>query len=262
MTTSAAEIPRVEIDGTPASQAQLRAVALNGYGHFTAMQVRGRRVRGLRQHLVRLDTAHRELFGTGLDGAAIREHIRHALGDDIEDASVRVVVHEGQDEPAVMVTVRPPQPMADGAWKLRSVPYQRSIAHIKHANDFGQTYYRKLALAAGFDEALLTGQDGIISEGSITNIGFFDGTAITWPAAPALSGITMQLIEPRLAWHGLPSRSGHVRLSDLRSVAGAFVTNSRGVAPVGQVDDIPVPVDAELMRTLTEIYESATWDEI
>jgi len=252
----------VEVDGAPASQAQLRAAALSGYGHFTAMQVRDRRVRGLRQHLVRLDGANRELFGIGLDGAAVREHIRHALGEDIIDASIRVVVLEAQDMPSVMVTVRPPAFMAEGAWRLRSVPYQRSIAHIKHASDFGQSYYRRLALASGFHEALLTGQDGIIAEGAITNIGFFDGTAITWPAAPALRGITMQLIEPRLAWHGLPSRSCHVRLSDLRSVAGAFVTNSRGVAPVGQVDDVAVPVDADLMRTLAEIYDSAGWDEI
>lgn len=259
---SAAGMPRVEINGTPASQAQLRGAALSGYGHFTAMQVRGRRVRGLRQHLVRLDTANRELFGAGLDGAAVREHIGHALGDDVADASIRVIVHDAEDGPSVMVSVRPPQAMHEGAWKLRSVPYQRSIAHIKHFSDFGQAYYRRLALSSGFDEALLTGQDGLISEGAITNIGFFDGTAITWPAAPALRGITMALIEPRLAWHGLPSRSCHVRLSDLRSIAGVFVTNSRGIAAVGQVDDLAVPVDTDLMRTLAEAYESAGWDEI
>jgi hypothetical protein len=35
---------------------------------------------------------------------------------------------------------------------------------------------------AGFDDALLTGPDGVISEGAITNIGFFDGN--TWHTIP------------------------------------------------------------------------------
>src|SRR6266704_6014838 len=108
MATHAAGLPRIEIDGASASAEQLRAAALGGYGHFTAMQVRGGRVRGLDRHLARLDAANREVFGAGIDAAAVTEHIRHALGDDISDASVRVYVQEADGSPAIMVTVRPP----------------------------------------------------------------------------------------------------------------------------------------------------------
>lgn len=262
MTAFAAGAPHIEIDGAPASAEQLSAVALSSYGHFTAMQVRGRRVRGLRLHLARLDTANRELFGVALDGARVREYIGRALGSDITDASVRVHVIESPGEPTVMITVRPPGGMGDGPWKLRSVPYQRAVAHIKRVSDFGQAYYRSQALAAGFDEALLTAPDGIISEGAITNAGFFDGTHVIWPAAPVLSGITMQLIESRLASFALPSRRCHVRLSDLGSFAAVFVTNARGIAPVSQVDDTPLVVDDTLMTTLSEVYASVPWDDI
>jgi branched-subunit amino acid aminotransferase/4-amino-4-deoxychorismate lyase len=250
---------RVEIDGAAATADQLRARLLAGYGHFTAMQVRNRGVQGLDLHLARLDAANRELFGPGLDTVQVRAHILHALGDDTSDASVRVYVHEAPGGPSVMVTVRPPGGMPAGPWRLRSVPYQRSLAHIKHIGDFGQGYYQRLAHRGGFDEALLTGPDGIISESTTTNIGFLDGTGIVWPGAPALAGITMQLLDRGLAGHGLTSRRAQVRLADLGSFAAAFVTNSRGIAPVGQIDDLALTVDPALMSTLARAHGSAPW---
>ena len=252
----------IEIDGRAVTVAQLGAAAPAGYGHFTAMQVRNGRVRGLGLHLARLDAANKEMFGAALDTAAVAGHIRHALGEQTRDASVRVYVYEAPDGPAVMVTVRPPGTMAPDVWRLQTVPYQRSLAHIKHIGDFGQGYYSRLAHANGFDEALLTAPDGIICEGSITNIGFSDGTGVLWPEAPALAGITMQILERALAERGVPIRHAPVRVSDLGSFAGAFVTNSHGIAPVGQVDDLTLPVDEALMSVLTRAYESAGWDQI
>jgi branched-subunit amino acid aminotransferase/4-amino-4-deoxychorismate lyase len=255
-------MPRIEIDGRSATAEQLSSVALDSYGHFTAMQVRGRRVRGLDLHLARLDAANKELFGAGLDPARIRDHIRHALGTQTSDASVRVYVREAPGGSSVMVTVRPPGGMPAAPWRLQTVPYQRSVAHIKHLADFGQTYYQRLVRSNGFDEALLTSPDADICEGSITNIGFFDGTGVVWPAAPVLRGITMQLLEPRLADCGLPSRSAPIRLADLGSFAAAFVTNARGIAAVGQIDDRAFSVDPDLMKALAQAYESVGWDDI
>jgi branched-subunit amino acid aminotransferase/4-amino-4-deoxychorismate lyase len=260
--TAAADLLRIEIDGEPASVDQLRSAALSGFGHFTAMQVRDHKVRGFRHHLARLDAANRELFGAKVDEQVLRARISHALGDDVTDASVRVYLHEAADAPALMVTVRPPGGMQSGPWRLRSVPYQRPVAHIKHTADFGQRYYQRLAHAAGYDEALLAGPDGIISEGSITNIGCFDGHRVIWPAAPALRGITMQVVEPALARRGVPSVLAHIRVADLRSFASVFVTNARGVAAVGVVDDQSLPVDQDLMRTLTESHDATPWDPI
>jgi branched-subunit amino acid aminotransferase/4-amino-4-deoxychorismate lyase len=253
--------PRIEIDGRDPTAEQLRAFALGSYGHFTAMQVRNCRARGLDLHMARLAAASREVFDAALDAAAVRDHIRHALGDT-GDASVRVYVCELGDRPSVIVTVRPPGGMPEGPWKLQSVPYQRPLAHIKHVGDFGQGYYQRLARRNGFDEALLTGLDAVIAEGSITNIGFCDGTSITWPAAPSLAGITMQLLTRQLPGTGLTSRRARVRVPDVGSFAGAFVTNARGIAPVGQIDDHVLAVNAKLMTTLTGAYRSASWDPI
>jgi branched-subunit amino acid aminotransferase/4-amino-4-deoxychorismate lyase len=253
---------RVEIDGQPAGPDLLRLQALGGYGHFTAMQVRDRRTRGLDLHLSRLDAANRELFGTGLDGERVRAYIRHALGDDIADASVRVYAFESGDEVPVVVTIREPQEPPEVPQRLRSVPYQRPVAHIKHLGGFGQTYYRRRVEAEGYDEALLTGPGGVIAEGGITNIGFWDGSTVVWPAAPALAGITMQLVNRALDARGEPARRRPVHLRDVPSFAAAFVTNSHGVAAVDRIDHVSVPVAPGLMKTLVDSYDSTPWDRI
>lgn len=254
----------IEYNGAAPTADQLRALALNGYGHFTAMQVRDNQVRGLDLHLARLDQATAELFGTVLDRAAVRDHIRHALRTaTVSAASVRVYVQrpDADQPPSVLVIVRPPGGLR-AEFRLESVPYQRSVAHIKHLQDFGQAYYGQLAGQHGFDDALLTGPDGLISEGAMTNIGFFDGTGVVWPAAAMLSGITMQLLQRGLADRSVRSRHSPVRLADLGSFATVFVTSARGIAPVTQVDDRKLPVDREFMALLADTYQSASWDLI
>src|SRR5262245_33519000 len=95
-----------EIDGRPAAAADLHVLATVNYGHYTTMQVRGRRVRGLGLHLARLDAATRELFGAPLEHGRVRERLRHAL--DRDDASVRITVFGRAGEPALLVSVSEP----------------------------------------------------------------------------------------------------------------------------------------------------------
>jgi branched-subunit amino acid aminotransferase/4-amino-4-deoxychorismate lyase len=251
----------IEIDGRAVTDQPLLGLA--PYGHFTAMQVRGRRTRGLDLHLRRLDAAGRELFDAGIDAGEVLERIGHALGD-VEDASVRVymLAREPGKGPSTVVTVRPPGGMPEAPLRLESVPYQRTVPHVKHVGDFGQTYYRELAQRHGRDDALLTAPDGSIAECGIANIAFVDETGIVWPDAPALAGITMQLVEPRLEAAGLPSRRAPVHLADLPSFRCAFVTNARGIAPVARIDDVGSPVDTELMDAVRAVYDAVPWDPI
>lgn len=257
-------IPRIEIDGGAATAEQLAYPAVVNYGHFTAMQVRSGAVRGLALHLSRLDAATRELFGTRLDGGLVRARIRHALSTDMLDASVRVSVFQPQDgeRPSVMVVVRPPGEPPAAAQRLTAVPHERPAAHLKHAGTFGLIWHGRAAERAGFDDALLTGPGGVISEAAIANIGFFDGKAVIWPDAPALAGITMQLAAAALAGRGTPSRRATVHLADLSSFRAVFVTNSLGIAPVGQIDDQVLPADPGFIGNLSEAYDSVPWDQI
>lgn len=173
--------PHIEFDGRPATEETLRIPALYGYGHFTALQVRDGRTRGLALHLARLDAANRELFVLPLDGDRVRELIRHALdGAGRRDASVRVngYLPPGATRTTLMVTVREPAVPPSGARSLMSAPYARTAPHIKRPGEFGQTYYGMLAGRAGFDEALLTAPGGVVTEGrSPTSV---SGTGSRW----------------------------------------------------------------------------------
>ncbi|MBM9507097.1 aminotransferase class IV [Actinacidiphila acididurans] len=257
--------PLIEVDGTPAT-AQSLAPALSGYGHFTAMQVRGGRVRGLAFHLRRLDEATRELFGAGLDGDLVRDRIRHALAArGSADASVRVNVYqpaEGPGRPVTVVTVREPGEMPQGPQRVKSVPYLRPAAHLKHVGGFGQAYWGRRVAADGYGEALLVGPGGEIAEGAITNIGFIDGGTIVWPDAPHLSGITQQILHAALTAAGISQEPRHILLPDVPTYRGAFLTNSRGIARVAEIDGVPLPTDGPLLARVATLYEAAPWDAI
>jgi branched-subunit amino acid aminotransferase/4-amino-4-deoxychorismate lyase len=233
------------------------------------MQVRGFRTRGLDFHFARLDSATRELFGVGLSSDRVRDYLHQALGKDTPDASdashasVRInVFSPAEQEISVLVSVRPPQAMQSGPWSLRTVPYQRPFAHLKHVGGFAQGHYRNLVAESGFDEALLVSSDGTIAEGAITNIGFVSGESVIWPDAPMLHGIGMQVLERELARAGISSLRQRITTNDLTHFDAVFVTNSRGSAVVDRIDEQNVPVDAPFLAKVLGLFEAAPWDRI
>lgn len=249
---------RIEIDGRRPSAEELWAIA-SAHGHFTAMQVRAGRTRGLDLHLARLEAANDELFGAPLDRDAVRGLVRHALAS-IEDASVRVYVFESAERPVTMVTVKEPGGVSTPQ-RVQSVTYQRPDAHLKHLST-GQGYYARVARRNGFDDALLTGPDGTVSESTVANVGFLTGSGVVWPDAPQLHGITMQLLERSLHDLGIPSRRAPVRVQDIASFEGAFLSNSRGIAAVTLVDRVSLPMEDERMEAIADAYASVPWDAI
>ncbi|MFF8836875.1 aminotransferase class IV [Streptomyces sp. NPDC015130] len=246
----------VEVDGAPAADPELLATLVSGFGHFTAMQVRDGRVKGLGLHLGRLDRATRELFGEELPGDRVRALLAGAVeASGRRDCSARVYVHDGV---RLTVVVREPAPDGPGApQRLMSVDYLRPAAHLKHLGGFGQSYHGEAARRAGYDEALLTSSGGDVAEGAVTNIAFWDGTSVVWPSAPSLRGITMALLEGPLGSVRRP-----VTLADLGAYRAAFVTNSRGIAPVSGIDTVDYAVDEELMARVHAAYAAVEWDAL
>ena len=249
---------RIEIDGFPPTAEALWSTA-SAFGHFTAMQVRGGRTRGLELHLRRLEAANQQLFGADLDAERIRHLVRRALGERM-DASVRVYIFESDGEPVTMVTVKEPAQLATPQ-RLRSVEYQRPDAHLKHLAT-EQGYHSRFARRSGFDDALLTAADGRVSESATANVAFFDDDGVVWPEGRFLHGITMQLLERALPEAGVPSSRSPIRLVDLSSFQGAFVTNARGVAPLSQIDSRRLGTDPARMRAIGDVYASLPWDPL
>ena len=259
-------VDRCELNGAAASAADLRALATTNYGHFTAMNIELGGVRGLDFHLARLDGATRELFGQPLEGTLVRRYMRSALGGSDGAASMRVNVfsralhRDRMAEPAspdVVVAVAPPRRIETTPVRLKSFRHERVLPHVKHVGTFGLFHFRRLAQLDGFDDALFVDASGAVSEASIWNVGFFDGRGIVWPDAPALRGISMQLLQKGLGERGVPSGAHRVAHGDIGAFRSAFLTNSScAVRPIAEIDGVRFAVDPALTAMLEACYAS------
>ncbi|WP_428310282.1 aminotransferase class IV family protein [Hydrocarboniphaga sp.] len=265
--------PLIEINGTPASVETLSA-ALPNYGHFTSMQVRDGGVRGLVLHLLRLQQATRLLFGSELDPAQVlvwlQQALRHAGSEAIAASSVRVNVfaaqfnreRPGAPQPVeVMITVGAPWLAPAQSIRVQAQAYRRDLPQVKHVGTFGLFRQRQLALQAGYDDALFVDELGRISEGSVWNVGFWDGARVIWPQAEMLDGVSQQLLKVALNAAGVEQQAREVRLADLGGMQAAFSCNSTGVGTaIVAIDQWRFVEDGALTARLQAAYESVAVD--
>jgi branched-subunit amino acid aminotransferase/4-amino-4-deoxychorismate lyase len=256
------EVMTLWVDGQDADAAALAIPSLKNFGHFTSMQVRRGRVRGLHNHLRRVDAAHRELFGRGLDAGLVRA--RWALAAARQpDAYLRATFYDTPDgRTHDFVALRPPLNLAQAPQRLRSVSYVRLLPHLKHVGTFAQIYYGQQAERDGYDDALLTTGEGAIAETTIANIGFVAGRRVVWPAAPVLHGIGQQLLEDALPASGLPHERRPVYLADLPAFDGAFTVNSTGVVPVAQIDGHVFAQPGAVIAEIIKAHAGLPWEQL
>jgi branched-subunit amino acid aminotransferase/4-amino-4-deoxychorismate lyase len=247
----------VEVNGHEPSDEAIALLDHEGWGHFTAMQVRNGATRGLDLHLARLVAAHWDIYGSPLDGGIVSAHIRHALSGR-SDASVRVYGYWA----GVIITVRGPREMPERPHSMTAQHFQRPLARLKHVGSWGQGRFHDLATAAGFDEGLLTDETGRISEGTNTNVGFWRDGSVVWPAAPKLDGITMLVLQSQLTLSGVPQIEAVVRLQDLAAYQGMILCNSRGWAPVTRVDDMSIGQTDAFTEAISTAFDRCPLDQI
>lgn len=241
----------VHHNGVPASATDLAPLAFAGYAHFTAMQVRGGRIRGLDLHLERLRDASKRLFDHALDDAQVRAYLRAAVDVGPADLSLTATVHSPAGEfvvadpatpPDVLVRTGPPSSGPDGPLALMSVSHERDLPSIKHVGEIAKTFHLRRAVAQGFDDAVFVDRHGRLSEGTIWNLAFWDGSTVVWPSAELLSGTTMGIVQRQLDRLGIPQRVEEVTRDRLAALDGAVVMNSwnPGIA-VSRIDHVTFP---------------------
>lgn len=255
----------VLVDGEPVSEGDLTYLALANYGAYTSFRVEQGGVRGLDLHLARLDASALELFGEGVGEARLRELMRSAA-EGRGDCWLRVSLFSPEvwprtpswsGRPKVMIGAFPPPPPLAESLRLQVQTYGREAAHLKHTANFGLIRARRLARAAGFDDAVFADGDGRISEGSLWNIGFVRGGEVIWPEAPMLTGVTLTLLQRGLEARGVPVRVEPVRLDALPRFDGAFICNSATPAcPVASIGDQTFDPDAVPLEALKAIWAS------
>lgn len=255
----------VHRNGRPATTAELAPLAFAGYAHFTAMQVREGRVRGLDLHLERLRTASLTMFGRALPSDRMRSYLRAALASGPGDVSLTAVVHapvgefgvEDDRDLDVLVRTRAPADGPTGPLALMPVEYERVLPAVKHVGEVAKTFYLRSAVRQGYDDAAFVDREGRLSEATIWNLAFWDGEAVVWPDAAILAGVTMRILHRQLDRMGVPLRIQEVPLASVPSLSGAVVTNSwtPGV-PVRRIGETPLPEAAPFVELLHRAYQA------
>ncbi|MNP95729.1 hypothetical protein D3C85_82870 [compost metagenome] len=275
----------VQRNGQPLPAADLASLAFAGHAHFTAMQVRGGRVRGLDLHLARLRFASQTLFGQALPDDTVRAHLRAALAAGPADLSLTATVYSPAGEftavdavPEVLIRTGPPSNGPAGPLTLAAIEHERFLPAVKHVGEGAKTQLLRQAVAQGFDDTAFLDRHGRLGEASIWNLAFWDGEAVVWPeaeilvgttmgivrrqlerlgVADILVGTTMGIVRRQLERLGVPQRSQVLRMADLPALAGAVVMNSwtPGVA-VHRIGDVVLPAAPAFVELLHRAYEA------
>jgi branched-subunit amino acid aminotransferase/4-amino-4-deoxychorismate lyase len=256
----------VHRNGRPATAEELAPLAFAGYAHFTAMQVRQGRIRGLDLHLERLRSASVALFGRALPDDRVRSCLRAALEAGPADLSLTATVYSpageftvagAEEEPEVLVRTGPAASGPRGPLALAAVEYERVLPTVKHVGEVAKTYFLRQAVGQGFDDAAFVDRRGRLTEGSIWNLAFWDGVAVVWPEADMLGGITMGIVRRQLDRLGVPQRVQEITLGDLPALAGAVVMNSWTPAvPVHRIGSVSLPEAPSFVALLHRAYEA------
>ncbi|QVQ24421.1 aminotransferase class IV family protein [Achromobacter deleyi] len=255
----------IQRNGQAATANDLGPLAFAGYAHFTAMQVRAGRVRGLDLHLARLRAASMEMFGQALPDVRIREYLRTAIQASPADHSLTATVYSpageftvaGPDAPLqVLVRTAPPSSGPAGPLALAAVEHERALPQVKHVGEVAKTYFLRQAVELGFDDAAFVDRHGRLSEASIWNLAFWDGKSVVWPHADMLGGTTMGIVRRQLDGIGVPQRAQAITLADLPAFAGAAVMNSwtPGV-PVNRIGAVDLPDAPVFLELLHRAYQ-------
>jgi branched-chain amino acid aminotransferase len=132
----------------------------------------------------------------------------------------------------------------------RKDPESKVINHKLRSSIF-----HKLILEGGY-EALLVNENGLITEGSRSNIFFLKAdTLYTAPDNMILSGITRKHVLDICAASNIPVRMVCAKASKLIDFEAAFMTGtSPMVLPFNSIDDVRFKVRVPLIEKLRQLY--------
>lgn len=258
------------LNGKPATTDDLRPLAVINYGHYSSMQVRNGAVQGLALHEQRLQAGTLELFGSTLDFPVLREQMRAAVAD-LQGCTLRATVFSrdfdfrnpaGVFDAEVLISLSAPVQASARALKVKSFEFQRSLPQVKHVGTFPLFHYRRLARGQGYDDAVFVDSEGGISEGSVWNLGLWDGEQVIWPDAPALRGTSEQLLQAGLRELGVEQVVRPMRLGELGSFQAAFASNASGIQQIASIDETAFSTPAEVAAMLGKAMQTQAWDHL
>ncbi len=149
-------------------------------------------------------------------------------------------------------------------YNLKSLQLERPKPNAKVVNTSLTRQAEALKKATGADEVLLVNQQGLVTEGSKSNIFFVINDALqTAPLDLVLGGITRQKVLELCADNNIRCIEKAISIDALAQVQAAFITGtSPRVMPVRRIDDHNLDVKHPLVQKVIELYNQLVAEAI
>lgn len=194
----------------------------------------------------------------------------------LSDAYIRVTVSRGKgpigldpalcNEPTFVVITEPfneyPEYLYSKGVKLVIAKTRRNLVaalnpKIKSLNFLNNIFAKMEAKEQGAYEAVMLNAEGVIAEGTVSNIFFVKDNVLCTPAPEVgvLDGITRELVINIAKKNGLRVSEGRFYPADLFNAGEVFFTNTTSeIIPVSQVDLISYNI-GEVAKSLRALYK-------
>lgn len=265
----------------------LDAGLLYGFGLFETLRSYQGKPFLLDRHLERLFSSARTL---GLRSAFSEQEIEKATLQLLEinalsDAYIKIVLSKKEEaspnirseEPSdsdLLIIVRElqtyPPDLYDQGVKTVVVDIRQNegspIPHLKSLNFLNNILAREEARQKGADEGIMLNNQGLVAEGTMSNLFMVKGETIATPALETglLPGITRALVIGLAQEIGHPVQERKISLSELLEAEECFLTNSlMEIMPVSNVGEVRIgrEVPGPLTRVLMEEYRKLVYRE-
>lgn len=167
----------------------------------------------------------------------------------------------------LFLSTRPVPENLKGGISLKTVSYQRPLAHLKHSAMADSILLKRQARTEGFDDVLFLNQSEQFCEASTANVFIIKDGRLHTPdpyQQACLPGITRAVILEQAQRLGLEvAADTAIPLSRAQAAEGVFLSNAaQGIIPVQAINQqaLPWPPEAlELLHTLTHATQQALY---
>lgn len=268
LSTQSSDLPAKLSIAAPTLDDTARQLPGGAYTTFRTFQ--RYRVLRLNEHFLRLEeTARLAGHNVSLDRERIRTALRHTIAAfPAGETRVRVTLDLEQEVGVLYL-------MLEGLHMPSDIDYARGVQvvtyHLQRQNpkakltSFIETASRvRQSLAAGVNEAVMIGEDGLLLEGLSSNF-FAVKEGVIWTAEQGvLSGITRSLVLEAVQKLRIPLRLEGLPAKTLPLIEESFITSaSRAVLPVTVIDGNtigagqPGPVSLAIAHRYNEMIENS-----
>jgi branched-chain amino acid aminotransferase len=250
---------------------------LYGDGIYETMRAYGGVVFMLEEHLERLARSASFLKLALPDAGFITDAVYRTIeANKLSDAYIRVTVSRGRGpigldpalckEPTFVVIAEPfseyPEHLYRDGVKLIIAKTRRNLVEavnpkIKSLNFLNNIFAKVEAKERGAYEAIMLNSEGLLAEGTISNIFFVKDDLLCTPAAEVgvLDGITREIVIGSAKKSGMKVSEGAFYPVDLFSASEVFFTNTTSeIMPVAQVELVEYKV-GEVTQSLHALYK-------